>query len=62
MNNSDIEAKIGERSTNLPWYQVTIPSTKLDGAIRELLEDYAGVPPSEVEPHVQNIVRYSSPL
>ncbi|KAF7888821.1 hypothetical protein EAF00_009121 [Botryotinia globosa] len=55
MNNSDIEAKIGERSTNLPWYQVTIPSTKLDGAIRELLEDYAGIPPSEVEPHVQNI-------
>ncbi|KAF7905666.1 hypothetical protein BELL_0652g00020 [Botrytis elliptica] len=55
MNNSDIEVKIEERSTNLPWYQLTIPSAKLDGAIRELLEDYAGFPPSEVEPHVYKI-------
>ncbi|KAF5871520.1 putative methyltransferase domain-containing protein [Botrytis fragariae] len=54
-NNADIEVKIEERSTNLPWYQLTIPSTKLDGAIRELLEDYAGIPLSEVEPHVYNI-------
>lgn len=62
MNNSGIEAKIEERSTYLPWYQLTVPSTKLDGAIRELLEDYAGFPSSEVEPHVYNIVSTPSLL
>ncbi|PQE24513.1 methyltransferase domain-containing protein [Rutstroemia sp. NJR-2017a WRK4] len=50
--------KIAERSTDVPWYEKTIPAEKLDGAARELLENYSKIPPSEVESHVYNIVRF----
>ncbi|PQE25504.1 methyltransferase domain-containing protein [Rutstroemia sp. NJR-2017a BBW] len=47
--------KIAERSTDVPWYEKTIPAEKLDGAARELLENYSKIPPLEVESHVYNI-------
>jgi hypothetical protein len=49
---------IAERSTDVPWYKKAIPAEKLDGAARELLENYSKIPSSEVESHVYNIVRF----
>jgi hypothetical protein len=49
--------KIAERSIDVPWYERTIPAEKLDGAARDLLENYSKIPSAEVESHVYNIVR-----
>lgn len=61
MANTDIPQaaeKIAERSTDVPWYESTIPAEKLDGAARDLLENYSKIPSSEVEYHVYDIVRF----
>ncbi|KAM3079408.1 hypothetical protein ACMFMG_005840 [Clarireedia jacksonii] len=47
--------KIAERSTDVPWYESTIPAEKLDGAARDLLENYSKIPSSEVESHIYDI-------
>ena len=46
------------RSKSLPWYHSKI-GTSLTPAGRQLLEQYSGIEPSEVESHVYKIVRAS---
>ncbi|TVY85534.1 Methyltransferase ausD, partial [Lachnellula suecica] len=44
----------GARSLKLPWYQPSL-ERKLNERVRKVLEEYSGLAPDEVEPHIYNI-------
>ena len=48
------------RSRNVPWFQSKLGSS-LTPAGRSLLEDYGGIPASEVEAHIYKTVRFLTP-
>ncbi|TVY67440.1 Methyltransferase trt5 [Lachnellula suecica] len=50
----DARAKIGRREKDVPWYNPDM-GDKLGKPARELLENYSGIPASEVEEHVYRI-------
>jgi len=48
-------AKTAPRSKDLPWFQSKIGSS-LTAAGRQLLQDYSGIAPDDVETHIYTIV------
>lgn len=51
-------ARIIPRSKDLPWYQATYGS-RLTASTRDLLENYAKIPPQDISTHIYQIVRFS---
>ncbi|CAG8955049.1 hypothetical protein HYFRA_00007063 [Hymenoscyphus fraxineus] len=50
----NLPANHGARSTNLPWYVASLDN-KLGERTRKIFEEYSGLAPDEVEPHVYEV-------